>query len=142
MLIFISRVHILLSVRYQKYAELEQAAKNDSRSDYVKATLEKAAGVYLKKSDLGSLNKTVMITVAAFNEIGNSYYKVYFKNFICFVKHYNFDMVVYILHHDIPNLEAEIDQISRFGVRVLTYPDELFWHLVATKKTHINKGNK
>ena len=126
-------------VRYHKFAEYERAAKNESREVIVKNTLKNAAGVYMDKRN-DSLSKTVMITVAAFSEAGNSFYKVYFKNFICFAKHYNYDMVVYILHHDIPNLEREMDSIRRLGVRVLTYPDELFWNIVATKKSHINKG--
>ena len=130
---------ILYGLRYQKFVEYERAAKNESREIFVKNTLQNAAGVYLNKRNNG-LNKTVMITVAAFNEVGNSYYKVYFKNFMCFVKHYNYDMVVYILHHDIPHLDTEIDSIKKLGARVLTYPDELFWNIVATKKTHINKG--
>ena len=126
-------------MRYHKFAEYERAAKNETREVIVKNTLKNAAGVYMDKRN-DSLSKTVMITVAAFNEVGNSFYKVYFKNFICFAKHYNYDMVVYILHHDIPNLEREMDSIRRLGVRVLTYPDELFWNIVATKKSLIIRG--
>ena len=126
-------------VRYHKFVEFERAAKNESREIIVKNTLKNAAGVYMDKRH-DSLSKTVMITVAAFNEIGKSFYKVYFKNFICFAKHYNYDLVVYILHHDIPNLERELDSIRRLGVRVLTYPDELFWNTVATKKSPIIRG--
>lgn len=139
LLLFYFNYIVANGARYQKFVEYERAAKNESRELIVKNTLIHAAGVYMDKRN-DSLSKTVMITVAAFNEVGNSFYKVYFKNFICFAKHYNYDMVVYILHHDIPHLESEFDSIRRLGVRVLTYPDELFWNIVATKKSHINKG--
>lgn len=126
--------------RYQKFAEYERASFNATRLKIVNATLAEAAGVYLNKSYDRSLQKTVIITVAAFNQATNGYYKVYFKNFLCFIKHYQLDLIVYILHHEIANLEVEMQTLSHMGVRVLTYPDNLFWNLLATKKSHINRG--
>lgn len=125
--------------RYPKFSEYAKASKNASREKEVDSALSQAAGVYRNKTN-AALEKTVIITVAAFGKTSNKYYKFYFKNFMCFMKHFKLDLIVYILHHDITNLEAEVKEISKLGGRALTYPDELFWKLVSTKKSHINKG--
>lgn len=102
-------------------------------------------GVY-KDKDKGKalgLEKTVFITVIAYMN-GLLHYKVYFENFVCFAKHYNYDIIVVITHHQIPDLQLEIDSLTNLGVRVLTYSDVTFWTLMGSKKNMVwnNKIDK
>ena len=103
------------------------------------------SGVYKDKSKGKSmgLDKTVFVTVIAYMN-GLLHYKVYFENFVCFAKHYNFDIIVIITHHQIPDLQTEIDSLINLGVKVLTYSDVTFWSLMLTKKNMIwnNKIDK
>jgi hypothetical protein len=118
------------------------AAHNSSRFQIVQQTLQFSAGVYTNKTKNNTLvlNKTVFLSVAAFNQANIAHYKIYFKNFLCFIKHYEIDLLLYILHHDIKDLEVEVRELELLGIRVLTYPDELFWQIVSTKKTPVGVG--
>ena len=122
---------------------LKERSHNETRNRLVSQTLQAASGVYYDK-DRGKkagLEKTVFITVIAYNsKEGISHYKPLFRNFLCFAHQYGIDLVVYILHHHIPDLEEEMQSLESLGVRVLTYPDELFWSLVGEKKGRIIAG--
>lgn len=125
-------------------SEMIKQSTNKTREALVKKTLEAAAGVYVDKEygkKMG-LAKTVFTTVIAFNSDGIFHYKIYFQNLICFTRHYGIDVVVYILHHHLQDVEAEIQSLTTLGVRVLTYPDELFWRLLATKKSNLIPADK
>ena len=122
---------------------LKDHAKNATRDEIVLRTLQAAAGVYRDKERgaKASLQKTVFMTVVAYNTKENIFhYKVYFRNFLCFVQHYEIDLIIYILHHHLPDVEEEIRSLELLGVKVLTYPDELFWGLLAEKKSKIMDG--
>ena len=131
-----------LDLNYIK--SLRDKASNATRIEHVQRTLAAAAGVYNDKvrgSNAG-LAKTVFMTVVAFKHEKKSigHYQVYFRNFVCFAKHYDIDLVVYILHHQLPDVESEIRSLEQLGIRVLTYPDELFWSVVMTKSSLVMAG--
>lgn len=122
---------------------LKNRAHSDTRDLVVLQTLQAAAGVYLNKErgKSAGLEKTVFITVVAYNSKENiSHYKIYFRNFLCFVQHYDIDLIVYILHHNLPDVQEEIRILEDLGVKVLTYPDEKFWSLIEEKTHRITYG--
>ena len=122
---------------------LKNRARSDSRDRVVLQTLHAAAGVYHDKKSRKSvgLEKTVFITVVAYNSKENIFhYKIYFRNFLCFVQHYDIDLIVYILHHHLPDVQEEIRFLEGLGVKVLTYPDEKFWSLIEEKTHRITYG--
>jgi Nucleotide-diphospho-sugar transferase len=132
-----------------RYLDLEhirgliRKSHNETREALVKATLASAAGVYRDKERGRALGieKTVFLTVAAYNSKENIFhYKIYFRNFLCFAQFYDIDLVVYILHHNLPDVEHEVASLKRLGVKVLTYPDELFWTLVSQKTSKVMAG--
>ena len=47
---------------------------------------------------------------------------------------------VYILHHNLPDVQEEIRILEDLGVKVLTYPDEKFWSLIEEKTHRITYG--
>ena len=123
---------------------LRDKAKNVTREEHVKRTLAAASGVYNNKARglAAGLAKTVFMTVIAFhsNQKSIGHYKIYFRNFVCFAKHYDIDLIAYILQHNLPDVEAEITSMEQLGLRVLTYPDELFWNIVLQKKSKVMEG--
>ena len=131
-----------LDLKYIK--SMHDKASNATREEHVKRTLASAAGVYNDKvrGAKAGLEKTVFMTVVAFKHDKKSigHYQVYFRNFLCFAKHYDIDLVLYILHHQLPDVESEIHSLEQLGIRVLTYPDQLFWSLVMTKKSRVMVG--
>lgn len=120
-------------------------AHNSTRDRHVLLTLQSAAGVYTDKERgiTAGLQKTVFMTIVSYNtKAGLHHYKIYFRNFLCFAQHFGIDLIVYILHHSLPNVEEEVQSLQKLGVRVLTYPDERFWKLVHQKKSKIMPGGK
>lgn len=123
--------------------ELILKTSNSTRSTVVNQTLHQAAGVYKdkQKGRKMRLERTVFTTVISFNLKEIFHYKVFFQNFVCFARHYDFDVVVYVLHHHLEDVDAELNAISQMGVRALSYPDELFWRILATKRSPIIPGS-
>lgn len=127
---------------YPEFSNRSAASHDSSRSGLVLSTIAGAAGVYVNKT-LGSqlqLDSTVVVTVLAFNSDvrNNKHYKLYFHNFLCFTQHHGIDLIVYVAHHNLA--ESEIDDIKSLGVRVLTYPDELFWSTLSQKTNALARG--
>ena len=123
------------------YKRLALEARNDSRMAQVRETLSQAAGVYKNKAKgkrMG-LEKTVFIAVIAY-PTGAHFYKVYFRNFLCYIHHFGIDLVVYVLHHGLVSPYEEMRSLEELGVRTLPYPDELFWKLVSNKQLPLFKG--
>jgi hypothetical protein len=119
--------------------------RNISRDQHVLHTLQSAAGVYIDKERgiTAGLQKTVFMTIISYNaKAGLYHYKIYFRNFLCFAQHFGIDLIVYILHHTLPDVEEEVQSLQKLGVRVLTYPDERFWKLVLQKKSKIMAGSQ
>jgi len=123
------------------YKQLASEARNETREAWVRETLRQAAGVYKDKSKSKALGieKTVFLVVIAY-PVGAHYYKVYFRNFLCFVHHFGIDLVVYVVHHGDGDPDVEIENLRKLGVRALTYPEELFWKVVSNKMQPIHVG--
>lgn len=145
-LVIFNVIRELASIRYENFYENARKAKlkDPGRLNAVNRTLASAAGVYtdrLKGALLG-LEKTIVLTVGAFDIKGvNHHYEVFFRNLLCYTNHYEIDVVLYFLHHHFPNEEdasAKIYSFADLGVKALTYPDELFWSMLATKQTPID----
>jgi len=126
---------------------LERTAYDPTRAARVNATLAAASGVYRDK-DKGrrlGLSRSVFVTVLA---AGNrrrqqAHYKVYLRNLCCFLHHYGIDLVVYVVHHGVPDVAAEMRDVEEgLGVRTLTYPDALFWSVVAEKTTSFRRNRR
>jgi hypothetical protein len=128
------------------YTARSKLAADANRYDMVEKMLKRGAGVYKTENELHvkypKLKKTVLIAMIQYgNKQENAHYKIYFKNFLCFLRHYQMKMVVYIAHHAIANVTAELQELEMdYGVLPLTYPDELFWQLLSTKDSFINRG--
>jgi hypothetical protein len=114
-----------------------------SRSQHhVKKVLHDASGVYRNKTQglrLG-LSKTILLTTIAYNSGSIAHYKKYFQNFLCFVKHYEYDIVIYFVQHEIEDFDEEVKELTNMGLKVLTYPDYLFWRLIKSKNSSIKQG--
>lgn len=88
--------------------ELIDRTRNATRDLHVLHTLNSAAGVYTDKQRgiAAGLQKTVFMTIISYNAKAGLYqYKIYFRNFLCFAQHYGIDLIVYILHHTLPDVE-------------------------------------
>jgi hypothetical protein len=122
---------------YPEYKLRAKAAHDLARTHVVGETLASAAGVYNNKTRSAELGimRTVMITVIQYSE--KSYYKLYFYNLLCFARHHDIDLVVYVVHHGLKDWEGEVKSYAAMGVKVLPYPDELFWSLLYSKETEI-----
>lgn len=127
---------------YPEFLNRSTSSHDPNRSDLVQSTIAGAAGVYLNKSHGAQLklDSTVVVTVLAFNSDvrNNKHYKLYFNNFLCFTQHHGIDLIVYVAHHNLA--ESDIDDIKSLGVRVLTYPDELFWSTLSQKTNALARG--
>jgi hypothetical protein len=125
---------------YPEFKKRADAARSIHRSALVKHVLVDAAGAYKDKSrsrEVG-VEKTVIISVVAYSE--KSYYKIYFYNLLCYAQHHGLDIVIYLLHHNLPDWEKEIEYYNGIGIKMLPYPDELFWTLLYSKSTEIRVG--
>lgn len=125
---------------YPEYKFRAHNARNASRTGAVEQTLRAGAGVYKNKTrgEEKALSKTVFVSVVAYNE--KSFYKLYFHNLLCFTQHHDIDIVVYLIHHNLAEPEREIQQLRDVGIKVLTYPDELFWTLLYSKSNDVKVG--
>ena len=124
------------------FRALAKEARNESRTVLVKKTLSEAAGVYRNKTkgrEMG-LSNTVFISVISYPKAAH-FYKVYFRNFLCYVHHYGYDLVVYVVHHEGDDSFEEIRSLEALGVRALPYPAERFWTLISNKRTAIFQGS-
>lgn len=101
-----------------------------ARSNEASKIFKKASGVYKNSTMSTELNlaQTIFSTVISFNRQGNFHYKVYFLNFLCFIKHHNLKLIVYILHHYSENVEQELKYFSNLSdnLSVITFPGELY----------------
>lgn len=122
---------------YPEWLAKAHAAKSPQRTNLVRLTLNAAAGVYNNKTRAEELGiaKTVFVTVIQYSE--KSYYKLYLYNLLCFSRHYDIDIVVYVVQHHLASWETEMAAYMDAGIKVLPYPDELFWSLLYSKKTEI-----
>jgi hypothetical protein len=129
----------------EHYKGLKNLSFDASRDVNVRALLKAAAGVYKNKTrgHKSGLQRTVLTTVLSYGTSRSFQYMVYFRNFLCFAAHYDFDLVVYVQHHDIPmdDLKLQLQSLEALGVRVLTYPDLIFWSLIAEKQSKVMIGN-
>ena len=125
--------------------ELRRAVRSEKRDKQLRQTLQSAAGVYRNKSrasQIKGLDRTVLITVLEYDKAGLMHYKVHLMNFLCYTSQYNYDVILFILHHHISDLQKEIEILESYGVFVMTYSDEMFWRVLATKSTRIVRRSK
>jgi hypothetical protein len=127
-------------ISFPEYKKRAETARSVHRTALVKHVLADAAGIYKDKtrSKEFGVEKTIFISVVSYSE--KSYYKIYFYNLLCYAQHHGIDIVVYLVHHNLPDWEKEIEYYSSIGVKMLPYPDELFWSLLYSKTTEIHTG--
>lgn len=129
--------------RYMVQAQTLQ----EERLKKVRQTLSAAAGVYKVKSKAKEhlLEKTVLTTVISHPKASH-WYRVYFRNFLCFAEHYGYDVVVYVMRNSDHQTEEEfllhINEVASLGVRALPYPEELFWRLVFGRTHDLRIGKR
>jgi hypothetical protein len=134
--------------RDKKFWDWAQRAKKRSvgREELVQSNLRDAAGVYKDKKigeHLG-LEKTVLITVLSYPR-KRHHFLHYFRNFLCYAKTYNFDLVVYVTRDRADDYKTHLDhlkQLSNLGVRALPYPEELHYLMIYGKAEHFQTGKK
>ena len=113
----------------------------------VRQTLSGAAGVYKDKSKAKEhgLERTILTTVISHPKASH-WYRVYFRNFLCYAEHYKYDVVVYVMRNNDHQTEKEfkdhISEIASLGVKALPYPEELFWRLVYGRTHHLRVGKR
>jgi hypothetical protein len=120
---------------FPEFQDRAVRAHDQQRPRMVSRALSEAAGVYKDKSrsaQLG-LQQSVFITVVSYT--GQARYKALLHNFLCFTEHYGIDLVVYVVQHNIKDWKEEQVSYARAGIRMLSYPDELFWTLMYTKSS-------
>ena len=125
---------------YPEYKERAEKARNVWRERLVHSTLKDAAGIYHNKTkgrEKGH-EKTVFTTVVSYNE--KLYYKLYFHNLLCYMREHDIDIVVYFLHYNMNNSDSEIKTLTDMGIKILPYPEELFWTLMYSKSNEIRTG--
>ena len=132
---------------YPEFMFRAKAASHDeARRGELKNTLASAAGVYSNKSHAEEfgIQSTVFITVLEFSE--KAYYKLYLYNLLCFAKHHGIEVVIYVLNHNMSlrDWKQEKSAYDTLGIRLVSYPDELFWTLLYSKSNEIRiaKGTK
>lgn len=113
----------------------------------VRQTLSEAAGVYKEKSKGkgNGLERTVLTTVISHPKASH-WYRVYFRNFLCYAEHYGYDVVVYVMRNNDHQTEEEfrshIAEIASLGVKAVPYPEELFWRLVYGRTHDLRVGKR
>lgn len=114
----------------------------DSSRINVFDSLDASSGIFKDRQKVEELRleNTLLITVAAFNIVGNGHYKKYLHNIICFFKHYGMRAVVYILHHNVEDFSSLKEEMEEHDIQLMSYPDVLFWELVNNKTQPIRKG--
>ena len=120
------------SEQHLKYFKSAQSA-HPLRLDAAKKVLAEGAGVYRdkRKGEELKLGKTVLTTVISHPKVSH-WYRIYFRNFLCFSEHYGYDLVVYVMRNQEQSdseFAEHVAEIGRLGVKVLPYPEELFWRL-------------
>eukprot|EP01031_Cornospumella_fuschlensis_P032349 gene32349-39121_t len=128
--------------RYPFFVEKLMSSRNISRAEHIKRVLALASGVHKRLSTnlaSSSVDKAVLLTVLSTEEPG---YDRLLDNLICAMERLSYKLVVYVIDHDGDN---HANALSRYqtkdwqarGVFMLTYPQALFWHLLAMKKNEI-----
>ena len=125
---------------YPEFKFRAKAAHNSSRYDHIQQTLVSSAGVYKDKSrgEALGISNTVFMTVISYGK--HRHYKLFLNNMLCYAQHYGIDPVVYIVHSHLQDPEKEIQEYNDIGIKAVSYPDELFWTLLYSKRTEIRKG--
>lgn len=121
------------------------ATRDPKRFDYVDRVLADAAGVYRKQhaapagqgQQLRGLDRTVIVMVFQ-GKLDDSDESRLMKNFLCFAEHYGMKPVVYFLHHQSANVLNDWQLLQSRGAYTLSYPESLFWNILATKKTPVS----
>ena len=133
-----SEVYLNNYLKAQKSAPL--------RLETAKKVLAEGAGVYLDKNrgkEL-KLEKTVLTTVISHPKASH-WYRIYFRNFLCFAEHYGYDLVVYVMRNQ-EQSESEfaehVAEIGHLGVKALPYPEELFWRFVYGRVNPLRVGKR
>ena len=130
---------------YFNYFKKAQTAQ-ETRVDTAKKLLAEAAGVYKDKNKGAELKlqKTVLTTVISHPKASH-WYRIYFRNFLCFADHYGYDLVVYVMRNQ-EQTEAQfakhVAEIGSYGVKVLPYPEELFWRFIYGRTNPLRVGKR
>lgn len=129
-------------LNYYKKAQKAQAL----RLETAKKVLAEGAGVYRdkRKGEELKLEKTVLTTVISHPKASH-WYRIYFRNFLCFAEHYGYDLVVYVMRNQeqSDNEFAEhVAEIGRLGIKVLPFPEELFWRFVYGRVNPLREGKR
>jgi hypothetical protein len=129
------------------FSFLEKAQREQAeRTDRVRKVLSEGAGVYKDKvkGAVYGLHRTVVTTVISHPKASH-WYRIYFRNFLCFADHYGYDVVVYVMRNKEQSqeeFEAHTSEIGSYGVKALPYPEELFWRLVYGRTRPLRVGKR
>ena len=111
---------------------LARNRSDSARHAMVHRTLQHAAGIYTDPPSANlrrAVNQTVLVNVVSYTS-ANTTYKSHLQNWFCFLNHFRFKAVVYRVE---PGVAADFMRNSP-RAHVLTYPDALFWSVVAGKR--------
>ncbi len=88
-----------------------------------------------------TVSNTILMTVISFVSTEDTiHYKLYLKNFLCFIKSYNMKLLVYIVHPNLDDIQSDINELQLMGAIIINYPTELFFTLIKEKTTSLKKG--
>ena len=131
----INKQHLL----YAQHAAQKEQESN--RSFHLQQSLQHLKGVYHDKTTQShmieklNLQRTVMVLVMQAPK-GSPQYNIYFRNFICFAKQYQYDVLVYILR---PHKKPYAEFLESLGENML-YSSVLFVSLYSWEDQH-NRPN-
>lgn len=85
--------------------------------------------------------KIVLMTVISYDDEEESlHYKVYLKNFICFLRHYDMQLVAALVNSTSIDYSKEKKDLESHGIIVVDYPTNLYWQILTSKTTMNKKG--
>jgi hypothetical protein len=133
-----------LQEKKMEWSEYMKQSHDPRRNRYMTDVLKQASGIYKNKDKVKNtrLEKTVMINVIEGSDESTEKYNKFLKNLLCFTKHYEFETIVYIIEKNVTKFESVAQDLTHFdkSIRVVSYPFELFWSLVANKTSTMYQG--
>jgi Nucleotide-diphospho-sugar transferase len=127
---------------------LKAAATRDAfRRQQVIKKLKRASGVYAgNKRKMQDLDQTVILNVVSYSGDDHSSYKQHLQNWFCYMRHWKYKPVVYTVsqyNSTSAEIAYEDETLNSWcpSCEIISYPNSLFWGLVAAKKRPMRRGS-
>ena len=134
----------LTNLHYQ-WTELAKLTADPSRTLIAKEIIAHVAGIYSDplKVKLHKTEKTVLVSVIAYDkDSSNERYLGLLRNYFCSATHFGLRPITYLVPSEKMNFTEQVKELLSVGIHseFITYPTELFWNIIAKKKTQMKPG--